>query len=102
MHGGRLLAAKQVHAFHQIVLVCVMVVIHHAAFAREPARMIVEEGLVRVLPLPIENDASVHFGDESVTQMEALFLEELFFESRSFVNLKLGNGRCVARIAVHH
>ena len=79
-----------------------VVVIHHAALASKTAWVIIKKSFVLLLLFPFENDASVHFCDESVTQMEALFLEELFFESRSFVNLKLGNGRCVARIAVHH
>ena len=89
-------------AVHQIALVSIVVVIHHAALPCESTRVIVKERFVGgLLPL-LDNQASIHFCDKAVTEMEAFLLKKFLFESSSFVWSKLRYRCRVDWITLHY
>ena len=89
-------------AVHQIALVSIVVVIHHAALPCEATWVIVKERFVGgLLPL-LDNQASIHFCDKAVTEMEAFLLKKFLFESSSFVWSKLRYRCRVDWITLHY
>ena len=89
-------------AVHQVALVGVVVVIHHAALPGESIWVIVEERFIRCLLTLLKDQSSIHLCDESVTEMEALLLKKFLFERSALVWRKLRNRCGVARISLHH